>query len=135
MSLSERIIIYKRNKIEDSRGWFLKAITGKESNLPQSTGEVYVTMATPEQMKGGHYHPLANEWFTLITGECVLKLINPETKERLDIFLNANESQTIYVPCGIAHAFFNSSSVNDFILLAYSDQLYNPADTITFAFI
>lgn len=134
MSISEKIIIYNRNKIEDNRGWFLKAMTGKESNLPQSTGEVYLTMASPKQMKGGHYHPEANEWFTLITGECVLKLIDTETDEILDIYLSANNSQTIYVPCGVAHAFFNTSSVDDFILLAYSDQLYDPADTITFAF-
>lgn len=134
MSLSEKIISYKRKKIEDSRGWFLKVINGAESNLPRHTGEVYLTMATPGQMKGGHYHPLANEWFTLITGECILKLEDMETQERKEIHLNANDPVTIYVPSGIAHAFFNTSEEKDFILMAYSDQLFDPADTIQVEF-
>ena len=135
MSLSEKIISYKRNKIEDTRGWFLKVITGNETNLPNSTGEVYLTMATPGEMKGGHYHPLANEWFTLITGECLLKLEDLDSKERKEIYLNANDPVTIYVPSGIAHAFFNVSTNSDFILLAYSDQLFDPVDTVLFDFI
>jgi len=134
MSLSEKIVTYKRNKIEDSRGWFLKVINGTESNLPKSTCEVYLTMATPGEMKGGHYHPLANEWFTLITGECLLKLEDVETKEYREIILNSDDPVTIYVPSGIAHAFFNISTNSDFILLAYSDQLFDPVDTIPFTF-
>lgn len=135
MSLSEKIISYKRNKIEDHRGWFLKVINGKETNLPKHTGEIYVTTANPGEMKGGHYHPIANEWFTLIKGACVLKLVDVETKECLEIQLNAQKPVTIYVPCGIAHAFFNTSLEQDFILIAYSDELFDPTDTLPFHFI
>ena len=135
MNLSEKIISYKRNKIEDHRGWFLKVITGMEANLPNSTGEVYLTMAKPGEMKGGHYHPIANEWFTLITGKCLLKLEDIETKEYHEICLSANDPVTIYVPSGIAHAFYNISEDNDFILMAYSDQLFDSEDTIAFHFI
>ncbi|WP_294324261.1 WxcM-like domain-containing protein [uncultured Chryseobacterium sp.] len=134
MSLSEKIITYKRNKIGDSRGWFLKVINGTEFNLPKHTGEVYLTMAIPGEMKGGHYHPLANEWFTLITGECILKLVDMDTKEHKEIYLNASEPMTVYVPSGIAHAFFNTSEEKDFILMAYSDQLFDSTDTISFNF-
>ncbi|TDE04757.1 WxcM-like domain-containing protein [Flavobacterium sandaracinum] len=132
--IKDKIQIIKRNKIEDSRGWFLKVITGTESNLPKSTGEVYLTLANPGEMKGGHYHLLANEWFTLITGNCLLKLQDVKTKEYKEIVLNSNDPVTIYVPYGIAHAFFNTSKEADFILLAYSDQLFNPVDTINFSF-
>lgn len=134
MSLSEKIITYKRNKIEDRRGWFLKVINGTEFNLPKSTGEVYLTMAKPGEMKGSHYHTLANEWFTLVTGECLLKLEDMETKEYVEVFLHSDDPVSIYVPAGIAHAFFNVSNDEDFILLAYSDQLFDPADTIPFTF-
>ena len=135
MSLAEKIITYKRNKIEDHRGWFLKVITGKESNLPKHTGEIYITLANPGEMKGGHYHPIANEWFTIIKGTCLLKLEDIETKECLEIKLDSQEPVTIYVPCGIAHGFFNNSVEQDFILIAYSDELFDPADTIPFDFI
>ncbi|HEY9221974.1 MAG TPA: WxcM-like domain-containing protein [Lutibacter sp.] len=135
MSLSERIITYKRNKIEDHRGWFLKVINGKETDLPKHTGEIYLTLAKPGEMKGGHYHPIANEWFTLIQGTCVLKLADVETKEYLEIELDSQEPVTVYVPCGIAHGFFNTCPKQDFILIAYSDELFDPSDTIPFNFI
>lgn len=134
MSLEEKIITYKRNKIEDSRGWFLKVINGTEYNLPKSTGEVYLTMAMPGEMKGSHYHLVANEWFTLITGECILKLEDIKTKEYKEFFLKSNDPISIYVPSGIAHAFLNTSKNSDFILIAYSDQLFNPNDTVPFVF-
>jgi dTDP-4-dehydrorhamnose 3,5-epimerase-like enzyme len=134
MSLSEKIITYKRNKIADHRGWFLKVITGKEAYLPENTGEIYITMANPSEMKGGHYHLIANEWFTLIKGTCLLKLEDIETNERLELYIDAKDPITVFVPNGIAHGFFNSSIDQEFILIAYSNQLFDPADTIPFYF-
>lgn len=133
-NLSKKIISYERNKIEDQRGWFLKIITGKEVNLPNLTGEIYITSAKPHQMKGGHYHRLANEWFTVIKGSCLLKLEDLITKETLEFRLDSQNPITVYVPSGIAHAFFNISDSEDFILIAYSDQLFDKEDTIPFEF-
>lgn len=133
MSLDDKIIVYNRNKIEDHRGWFLKVINGKERNLPAHTGEIYITVAAPNQSKGGHYHPVANEWFTLIKGECTLELVDVASKETLAISLSENDPKTIYVPNNIAHNFKNTAD-KEFILLAYSDELFNPADTILFHF-
>lgn len=133
MSLVEKIIIYNRNKIEDHRGWFLKVINGKETNLPNRTGEIYITVATPNQSKGGHYHPVANEWFTLIKGECLLELVDIDLKETHTMSLSENDPKTVYVPNNIAHNFKNTGN-KEFILLAYSDQLFDPIDTILFQF-
>ena len=83
MRLEEQIQIIPRNLIQDERGWFLKVITGKEDHLPQYTGEVYLTMAKPGQAKGGHFHRKANEWFTIIEGESVLKLEDTTTHEKM----------------------------------------------------
>lgn len=129
MDLLSKIKIIERRKIEDSRGWFLKVINGLEENLPKYTGEVYLTNATPGEAKGGHYHEIANEWFTLITGDCELKLTDIVTGEKLSLNLSSLRPQTVYVPNGIAHIFINNS-LNEFILLAYSDQLFIPEDTI-----
>ena len=74
MALKDKIKIIPRRLIKDERGWFLKVITGTEDNIPDHTGEVYLTMGKPGQTKGGHYHPKAVEWFTLISGKAVLKL-------------------------------------------------------------
>ena len=127
--IKEKIKFFQRKKIEDNRGWFLKVITGTEPDLPSKTGEFYITVANPGQSKGGHYHNVANEWFTIITGECNLELLDMESGEELDIQLSEKQPTTIFVPSKLAHNFRNNSQ-KEFILLAYSDVLYDPTDTI-----
>lgn len=117
----------------DDRGWFLKVITGTEYNIPTHTGEVYVTMGKPGQSKGGHFHPEAKEWFTIIEGSAILKLEDMETHETREIAMSFENAVTVYVPNYVAHIVVNNSDKN-FILLAYSDKFYDPADTITYKF-
>ena len=131
MGIQHKIKIIERKRIEDSRGWFLKVINGLEDNLPDYTGEVYVTCATPGEAKGSHYHEKANEWFSLIKGQCEVKLVDLKTGEKLSVFLAEDKPVTLYVPNFIAHIFINHAK-EDFILLAYSDQLYFPEDTIVY---
>lgn len=88
MALKNKIRIIPRKLIVDERGWFLKVITGTEEDIPQHTGEVYLTMGKVGQAKGGHYHPKALEWFTVIQGEAKLILEDTETKERMEILMN-----------------------------------------------
>ncbi len=131
MRLQDKIQITPRKLIADERGWFMKVITGKENGLPAYTGEVYLTMGRPGQIKGGHYHPLAKEWFTMIEGDSILLLEDVESKERMEVPLRFEEAQTVFIPSGVAHAFLNEGE-KDFIVLAYTDQLYDPADTIAY---
>lgn len=122
-----------RRKIADARGWFLKAITGTEEGLPARTGEVYCTCGTRGQSKGGHWHPKAREWFTPICGKTEAVLADVKTGERMTIALDADAPATLFVPPGVAHVFRNAGD-DSFILLAYTDELYDPADTIAFKF-
>lgn len=131
-SLADRTKIIHRRLIADDRGWFLKAITGTEENIPSYTGEVYVTMGKPGQAKGGHYHPEAVEWFTIIEGNAVLKLEDVETHERLDIEMSLEKAMTVFIPNNVAHIVENLGDSN-FILLAYTDKLYDPKDTIPYS--
>lgn len=133
MSQIDKVRIIPRRLIADDRGWFLKAITGTEEDIPSHTGEVYLTMGKPGQAKGGHYHPEAVEWFTIIEGNAILKLEDMETHERRDIEMPFEKTQTVFIPNGVAHIVVNNSDKN-FILLAYTDKLYDPADTIPFSF-
>ena len=131
MSQIEKVQIINRRLIADERGWFLKAITGTEDGIPNHTGEVYLTMGKPGQAKGGHYHPEAVEWFTVIQGSAVLKLEDMETHERRDIDMSLEKAITVFIPNNVAHVVVNSSD-DDFILLAYTDKLYDPVDTIAY---
>ena len=130
-SLKERAVIIRRRLIADDRGWFLKAITGTEERIPSHTGEVYLTMGKPGQSKGSHYHPEAVEWFTIIEGNAVLKLEDIETHERLDIEMSLEKAITVFIPNNVAHVVVNDRD-KDFILLAYTDRLYDPKDTIQY---
>ena len=131
MMLKDRIKIIPLRLIKDERGWFFKAITGTEENIPSHTGEVYLTMGTKGQAKGGHYHPRAVEWFTVIEGKAKLKLEDIETHEKMEIMMSLEEAILVFVPNNVAHIFENVSNDN-FIVLAYTDLLYNPSDTITY---
>ena len=131
MSQINKVRIIPRRLIVDDRGWFLKAITGTEEDIPAHTGEVYLTMGKPGQAKGGHYHPEAVEWFTIIEGSAILKLEDMETHERRDIEMPFEKAQTVFIPNNVAHIVVNNSDKN-FILLAYTDKLYDPADTIAY---
>ena len=133
MSQIDKVRIIPRRLIADDRGWFLKAITGTEEDIPSHTGEVYLTMGKPGQAKGGHYHPEAVEWFTIIEGSAILKLEDMETHKRRAIEMPFEKAQTVFIPNGVAHIVVNNSD-NNFILLAYTDKLYDPADTIPFSF-
>lgn len=132
MSQIEKVQIINRRLIADDRGWFLKAITGTEEGIPNHTGEVYLTMGKPEQAKGGHYHPEAVEWFTVIHGSAVLKLEDMETHERRDIEMSLDKAITVFIPNNVAHVVENNGD-GDFILLAYTDKLYDPKDTIAYS--
>lgn len=131
MSNIEKVRIIPRCLIKDERGWFIKAITGTEDDIPSHTGEVYLTMGTPGQIKGGHYHPNAVEWFTVIAGEAVLRLEDIETHERKEIPMNLEVASSVFVPNNVAHDFKNVGDSN-MIILAYTDKLYDPADTIAY---
>ena len=90
-------------------------------------------MGKPGQAKGGHYHPKAIEWFTIIEGAATLKLEDMATHEKMELKLHFEDAVTVFVPNNVAHLFVNESN-NNFILLAYTDLLYDPADTIRFDF-
>jgi len=134
MELSQKIKIIERKRFVDDRGWFLKSLTGLEENLPEKTGEFYLTSGIPGKSKGAHYHRLAREWFTLVTGECWLRLRDMESEEEFEFLLSAKLPQTIFIPPLVAHVFENRGD-NEFILAAYSSHIYDPSDTINFNFL
>lgn len=128
--LAERIEIIPRKKIEDNRGWFLKVITGKENRLPAFTGEVYTVYSEDGASRGGHYHIKATEWFTLLQGKAKLELYDVNTNERYTIELDTDIPRTVVVPPNVAHR-FDSINKESFLLIAYTNVLYKPEDTIT----
>lgn len=131
MAQIDKVHIIQRNLIVDDRGWFLKAITGTEKGISSQIGEVYLTMGKPGHAKGGHYHVEAVEWFTIIEGSAILKLEDMVTHERKDIEMSLERAITVFIPNNVAHVVVNNSDKN-FILLAYTNKLYDPKDTVAY---
>jgi dTDP-4-dehydrorhamnose 3,5-epimerase-like enzyme len=133
MSTLEQVVAIPRILRGDERGWLLKVMDGKEAHLSPAFGEIYMVMALPGQVRANHYHPKTSEWFTLVKGTAVIKLADPESSEQMEIYLRAIEPQTVFVPAGVAHAFKNpEDSSGEFLLVAYADRPYDPADTVAF---
>ncbi|MEY3911381.1 MAG: hypothetical protein RJB43_882 [Verrucomicrobiota bacterium] len=129
--ITEKISRHPRRLVADERGAFIKCIDGLETHLPAFTGEVYVVRAQPGRRRGDHYHPQAREWFTVVAGAGVLVLRDISTNERLELALTAEQPETVMVPPGIAHVFVNSAQAKtELIVVAYTDRLYDPADTV-----
>lgn len=129
--IQQSIRILARRLVADPRGTFIKCIDGKEADLPSFTGEVYMVRAFAGQRRGDHYHLRAREWFTVIAGEGVLALQDTVSGERLDLRLSASRPESVFIPPGLAHVFVNDPAASeDLIIVAYTDRLYDPADTV-----
>ena len=72
------------------------------------------------------------EWFTIIEGSAILKLEDIKTHERKDIEMSLEKAITVFIPNNVAHVVVNNSD-KDFILLAYTDRLYDPNDTVQYS--
>ena len=129
--LRDRITIYSRKLIKDERGWFVKIIDGKEKSLPQFSREIYVTSAKPGESKGGDYSLNTNKWFSIISGKALLVLEDIDSKEHIELKLEENNPQTVFVPRRIANKFYNLGE-EDFILIAYADNIYDENDIIPY---
>lgn len=123
----------RRSHVSDQRGSFLKIMHGAEPGLPDAMGEIYLVRGYPGQSRANHYHEAATEWFTVISGSAVLNLIDVESAASMTLTLDASDPVTVKVPPMVAHSFVNNGD-EDFVLIAYSDERYVPADTIAFPF-
>jgi oxalate decarboxylase/phosphoglucose isomerase-like protein (cupin superfamily) len=133
MSDLEKVTLIPRTVRVDVRGWLLKVVDGSEAHLPPGVGEVYLVVAMPGEVRGNHYHPETSEWFTVISGTAILLLGSPSGEERSRLVLTGTAPTTVYVPCGIAHAFQNPEEAAEPIwVIAYADRQYDPGDTIPF---
>lgn len=132
MSRLEAVQRIPRSFHSDDRGWLLKVLDGQEEHLRAVVGESYLTMSTPGQVRGNHYHLVTSEWFTVVLGRAVLTLCDPEVGERTSMELDAGQPVTVYVPAGVAHVVRAHEDEPETLLVVYADHPYDPADTVPF---
>lgn len=127
------VALIARKRHEDPRGWLLKVVEGTEPGINLSAGEVYVVSGAPRQTRGGHFHSVASEWFTLIEGDAELVVEDPQSRARRVLTLASSKPVTVFVPPGVAHQFRGTGDAS-YIVIACASHRYDPADTIPYTF-
>jgi dTDP-4-dehydrorhamnose 3,5-epimerase-like enzyme len=121
--------IIERKKIVDQRGFFIKTMTGFESNLNNLFGEIYVIKGDKGKTRANHYHNAATEWFTLLQGKVKLNLQHIDTGQTASLLLSDDAPITVRINSRVAHSLIGIDEL-DYILMAYTNVRYDPLDTI-----
>lgn len=119
------------NTFDDKRGRlvvFLNRSSLEKKHL--DFGQIYfVTFEKKGIVRGNHYHKTWQEWFGVVIGKVQVKLRDINSKEEVDLILDAKEQEYMRLMIGpmIAHAFKNLSSYS--ALLNYADKEWKKEDS------
>jgi glycosyltransferase involved in cell wall biosynthesis/dTDP-4-dehydrorhamnose 3,5-epimerase-like enzyme len=127
----DRIHLFEQKRHEDNRGFLQKVLTASQCKEHQLKGEVYVTTASPGQVKGNHFHCLMNEWFSVIQGEGIFELCIPDSGQKRSIPISSSRPCTLFVPAGVAHALVNTGECQ-LICIAVADMEHDPSDVFPY---
>jgi dTDP-4-dehydrorhamnose 3,5-epimerase len=118
-------------RLEDARGWFLKAIQQRHL-AGHSFGEAYLSVGAPGETRANHYHERTTEWFCPVAGRGMLYLAAVDGVARLAVRFDAVAPVSVRVPPRVAHSLVADADVG-LAVLAVADVEYDPRDTDTIA--
>jgi len=97
--------------IPDERGWLME-ILRNDDEIFQEFGQIYISTAYPEVVKGWHYHKKQTDNFTCIHGMMKVVLYDARQSSNtngkiMEFFIGEKKPILISVPPGIYHGFKN----------------------------
>ena len=121
-------------RLDDARGWFLKAIQAHHLD-GHPFGEAYLSVGAPGETRANHYHERTTEWFCPVGGRGTLYLHDLESGDRTTVRFDAAAPVSVRVPPHVAHSLVADGDC-ELAVLAVADVEYNPQDddTIPVAF-
>jgi|SRR3989344_3818852 len=122
------------NKLDikaDSRGWFAEVIRAEALGKKKEFGQIHLSIAKPGQTKGKHFHKRKTEWFCVLKGKGLLKLVDKKSGEKKKMNVGDNNMLSIKISPNIWHSIENKGD-EDLYLLAYISESFNPKDPDTF---
>jgi len=129
-TLLEQVRVLEGERHTDPRGWLHVALRHRQLPKDTQAGDLYIVHTdSAGTRRGDHYHPIANEWFCVVAGRARLELMEPDSKSRRDIEINAESPRTVLIPAGLAHAIVNLGP-GPLTVVAFSDQAHDPTDVI-----
>lgn len=117
-------------RLDDARGWFLKAIQQRHLE-GRPFGEVYLSVGAAGETRANHYHKRTTEWFCPAGGRGILYLLQMEDGLRQQVTFDIADPVSVRVPPGVAHSLVAAGD-SELVVLAVADVEYDPADTDTY---
>tara|TARA_B100000686_G_scaffold345809_1_gene431077 strand:+ start:1450 stop:1872 length:423 start_codon:yes stop_codon:yes gene_type:complete len=118
-------------KRSDERGWLVEALRLESMNSNCELGQIFVSVAKPEKVRGNHYHNRKIEWFYVPSGSGLLLLKDPDSGEELEILMGEDNPKTVKITPPIIHAIKNVGN-KDMVLMVYVSEAFDPTDPDTF---
>lgn len=115
---------------EDERGW-LAEILRPEDIGDAHFGQILITTALPGKTKGNHLHKRKREWYCVLRGRGFLTVIDKDTGEKNSMEMGEHNMVLVEIPRGYLHLIENIGDT-EMLLMAYTDEPYNPQDPDTF---
>jgi UDP-2-acetamido-2,6-beta-L-arabino-hexul-4-ose reductase len=119
------------DKKSDERGWLIEMLGDELHEDKKSFGQIHVSVAYPDKVRGNHYHKRKTEWFSVPTGSGLLLLKDLETGKEETVHMGENALKTVKIMPGIVHAIKNTGT-SDMALIVYTDESFDPADPDTY---
>jgi len=96
--------------IPDERGRLMEILRCDEEKFFSKFGQVYMTTAYPNVVKGWHYHLLQDDNLTVVKGMIKLVLYDrredsPTSGEVNEFFIGEHRPMLVHIPRGVAHGF------------------------------
>lgn len=128
--LIDGVVLKNLKVIPDERGWLME-IFRSDDPFFEKFGQVYLTVAYPDVVKGWHYHKLQTDHFCCVKG--MLKVVlydgrddSPTRGEVNEFFLGEKNPQLLRIPVGVLHG-LKGIGVEPGFLINVPDQVYNYA--------
>lgn len=126
----EKILI---SPFEDYRGQLKKIVQKRQLEEGQEIEEIYVLYSNTGTIRGNHYHKKTAEYFTVISGEAKMALLDIDSGASETITIKASDNLVIKVNCNTAHGIKNESH-ELLVVLAVSSKQYDPQDNDTYPY-
>lgn len=121
---------FKRLKvIPDERGRLMEMIRCDDPEFFTGFGQVYMTTAYPDVVKGWHYHLKQDDYFVVVKGMIKLVLYDrriesPTYGEIQQFFLGEYNPLLVRIPCEVAHG-FKGIGAEEAIIINLVTEPYN----------
>ena len=115
--------------ITDERGYLMEILRCDENEYLNKFGQVYMTTAYPDVVKGWHYHKLQDDNFAVVKGMIKLVLYDRRSEsttfgEINEFFIGEHRPLLVHIPYGVVHG-FKGIGVEEAIIVNTVTEPYN----------